>query len=72
MNDYGHIDDQTTSLAISLYPEYRNQGIGNSAAEFDARPSETARIPAGFIVRSEGELRVEYVPESRVRDRRGR
>ena len=29
MNDYGHIDDQTPSLAISLYPEYRGQGIGS-------------------------------------------
>lgn len=28
MNDYGHIDDQTPSIAISLYKEYRNMGIG--------------------------------------------
>lgn len=28
MNDYGHIDDETPSLAISLYPEYRGIGIG--------------------------------------------
>ncbi|ATA92785.1 GNAT family N-acetyltransferase [Capnocytophaga canimorsus] len=28
INDYGHIDDQTPSLSISLYSEYRNQGIG--------------------------------------------
>ena len=28
MDDYGHVDDQTPSLAISLYKEYRNQGIG--------------------------------------------
>ena len=28
MDDYGHIDDQTPSLAISLYKEYRNRGIG--------------------------------------------
>jgi len=28
MNDYGHIDNQTPSLAISLYKEFRNQGIG--------------------------------------------
>ena len=24
MNDYGHVDDNTPSLAISLYKEYRN------------------------------------------------
>ena len=28
MDDYGHIDNETPSLAISLYMEYRNQGIG--------------------------------------------
>lgn len=28
MDDYGHIDDETPSLAISLYKEYRNYGIG--------------------------------------------
>jgi ribosomal protein S18 acetylase RimI-like enzyme len=26
--DYGHIDDETPSLAISLYKEYRGRGIG--------------------------------------------
>lgn len=28
IHDYGHIDDETSSLAISLYKEYREQGIG--------------------------------------------
>lgn len=30
MKDYGHIDDQTPSLAISLYKEYRGLGIGTA------------------------------------------
>lgn len=30
MHDYGHIDDETPSLAISLYPEYRGPGIGTA------------------------------------------
>ena len=30
MNDYGHIDDKTPSLAISLYKEYRGFGIGTA------------------------------------------
>ena len=30
MNDYGHIDDETPSFAISLYKEYRGHGIGTS------------------------------------------
>ena len=28
MNDYGHIDGETPSFAISLYKEYRKNGIG--------------------------------------------
>ena len=30
MEDYGHIADNVPSLAISLYKEYRNQGIGTA------------------------------------------
>lgn len=30
MNDYGHIDDETPSLAIALYKEYRGKGIGTA------------------------------------------
>ena len=30
MDDYGHIDDHTPSLAISLYKEYRGNGIGTA------------------------------------------
>ena len=30
MNDYGHIDKETPSLAISLYKEYRGFGIGTT------------------------------------------
>ena len=28
MNDYGHVDDETPSFAISLYKKYRGLGIG--------------------------------------------
>lgn len=30
MNDYGHIDNDTPSFAISLYKEYRGLGIGTA------------------------------------------
>ncbi len=30
MDDYGHVDDETPSLAISLFEEYRGQGIGTA------------------------------------------
>ena len=28
MDDYGHVDDETPSFAISLYKDYRGKGIG--------------------------------------------
>jgi len=28
MNDYGHVDNDTPSFAVSLYKDYRSQGIG--------------------------------------------
>lgn len=33
MDDYGHVDDETPSFAISLYKEYRGQGIGTNLME---------------------------------------
>lgn len=30
MDDYGHIDNETPSFAISVYKEYRNHGIGTA------------------------------------------
>ena len=30
MNDYGHVDDDTPSMAISLHKEYRGKGIGTA------------------------------------------
>ena len=29
MDDYGHVDDETPSFAISLFKKYRGQGIGS-------------------------------------------
>lgn len=33
MNDYGHIDDSIPSFAISLYKDFRGQGIGTALME---------------------------------------
>lgn len=30
MDDYGHVDDDTPSLAMALYPEYRGLGMGTA------------------------------------------
>ncbi len=34
MNDYVHVDDDTPSFAISLYKEYRGQGIGTQLMRY--------------------------------------
>lgn len=33
MDDYGHVDDATPSFAISLYKDFRGQGIGTALME---------------------------------------
>ena len=33
MNDYGHIDDRTPSLALAVLKDYRSQGIGSALLE---------------------------------------
>ena len=33
MNDYGHVDDDTPSIAISVYEDYRGMGIGTELME---------------------------------------
>ena len=33
INDYGHIDDETPSLSISILEKYRNNGLGRSLME---------------------------------------
>ncbi len=33
MNDYGHIDNETPSLAISVFKDYRGYGIGTALME---------------------------------------
>lgn len=30
MNDYGHVDDETPSFAVSLYKKYRGHGMGTA------------------------------------------
>ena len=34
MNDYGHIDSDTPSIAMSVYKKYRGLGIGTSLNTF--------------------------------------
>ena len=54
MNDYGHIDDETPSFAISLYKEYRNCGIGTALMkEMLSALAETGYKQASLAVQKE-------------------
>ena len=69
MDDYGHVDDETPSFAISLYKE---SGTGHrlTAHGEDARTSEMAGLQEGVTGDAEGELCREDVQECRVQDGR--
>ena len=54
MNDYGHIDDETPSFAISLYKEYRHHGIGTALMkEMLSELAETGYKQASLAVQKE-------------------
>ena len=44
MNDYGHVDEETPSFAISVKKEYRNQGHRNRAHVKDIGSAENGRF----------------------------
>ena len=62
MKDYGHIDDDTPSLAISLYPEYRGQGIVTEMMRRMLAVLKKKRLSACLAFRAKGQLRIENVP----------
>ena len=53
MDDYGHIDDETPSLAAALYPEYRGQGIGTDLVKIFIGVMEEKNYPNMFIMTSQ-------------------
>ena len=73
MEDYGHIDDETPSFAISLYKEYRGQGIGtdlmqNMLCVLRQRGYRQASLSvqkANYAVKMYRKLGFEIVRESR-------
>ena len=72
MNDYGHVDDQTPSFAISLLPEYRNQGIGTKLMkemlsllkEHGFRQASLAVQKANYAARMYKEVGFEIIDEN--------
>ena len=72
MDDYGHVDDETPSFAISLIPEYRNQGIGTRLMkemlsllkEHGFRQASLAVQKANYAVRMYKEVGFEIIDEN--------
>lgn len=57
MDDYGHVDDETPSIAISLYREYKRSGDRLPDDAGDAGTAEGTGIQKSVSVRTEGKLR---------------
>lgn len=72
MNDYGHIDDETPSFAISLYKEYRHQGIGTALMkamlrelkEKDYKQASLAVQKANYALRMYKKVGFEIIDEN--------
>ena len=72
MNDYGHVDDETPSFAISLYKEYRGQGIGtklmyemlNLLRKNDYKKASLAVQKANYAVKMYKKVGFETVDEN--------
>ena len=72
MNDYGHVDDETPSFAISLLPEHRNKGIGTSLMremlsllkEHGYRQASLAVQKANYAVRMYEKVGFETIDEN--------
>ena len=73
MNDYGHVDDETPSFAISLLPDYRNKGIGTRLMrqmlsllkEHAYRQASLAVQKANYAVRMYQEVGFEIIDENK-------
>ena len=72
MNDYGHVDDETPSFAISLIPEFRGQGIGTALMremlsllkEHGCRQASLAVQKANYAVRMYKNVGFEIIDEN--------
>ncbi len=72
MNDYGHVDDETPSFAISLLPEYRGQGNGTKLMremlallkEQGYRQASLAVQKANYAVRMYNDVGFEIIDEN--------
>lgn len=56
MNDYGPIDDDTPSLAMSVYQKYRGLGIGTSLLKQLLLVGKISWLLKAFIIGSERQL----------------
>ena len=52
MNDYGHIDDETPSLALSVLKDFRRRGIATALLKKNICAAFQEKFQARFAVRS--------------------
>lgn len=72
MDDYGHVDDETPSFAISLLPDFRNKGIGTRLMremlsllkECGYKQASLAVQKANYAVRMYKEVGFEIIDEN--------
>ena len=73
MHDYGHVDDETPSFAISLFSEYRGRGIGTRLMkemlsllkEYGYRQASLAVQKANYAVRMYKNVGFEIIDENK-------
>ena len=68
IDDYGHVDDDTPSLSISVKAPYRQRGIGTALNTSDALPAQNRGLQAGIAVVTKSQLRPQDVLKVRFRD----
>ena len=61
MNDYGHIDNATPSIAVSLYKDYRGLGIGTALMKEMLRILKDRGYKQASTFRTKSKLCCEYV-----------
>jgi hypothetical protein len=72
MDDYGHVDDETPSFAISLYKEYRGSRSGHRLTAYgedarrgrDARQSAVRCVPCSWPLSTANTLNRRCEPKS--------
>ena len=69
MNDYGHIDENTPSLAMSVLKAYRGMGIGTLLLTQMLLAEKSCWLCKDFLICSKGQLCSEVISKKRALQR---